>query len=228
MEKIKNALKNNLLLILAIVSGVLILGGIVICILGIAKASTAFYTVMLIIISIVMILLGCVLIQYINLVAGQNVSKNLFLYDTAENKNLDVEELDFDRINKRMGSFMGNISSGIRELWSENLFIGHDDIWGGTEELKTLLAYKMLYDLSVVNKEALWGLYLAADGELIEAMADAISNNDGDELGMYIMKLQAGAEGSFEKSKKFLDDNKNYIENKMFNFTKSNIEKFYL
>ncbi len=227
MEKIKSVIKNNLLLIMSIAAGVLILGGVALIVLALTLANTAFYKVMFIIMSVVMVLLGCVVTYFVLLVKDngfEDEEPNLFLYDSETERNLSVDALTFDLVNKRMAFFMSRISSSIKEIWTDNVF-DNEEAFDGVDELKTLLAYKMVYDLADKDAPALWQLYLNADSELIADIQENIANN-GDEFGKYIVKLHATANGNYEKSRKFLADNKAYLENKMFNCAKRNIEKF--
>lgn len=227
MEKIKNAIKNNLLLVLAITSGVLILGGVILIVLGITLASKVFFKVMFIVTSVAMILLGCAMTYFIMLIKDKNAEPeepNLFLYDSASGKNMSASVLDFELVNKRMTFFMSRASSSIRALWSGNIF-ANDELFDGVDELKTLLAYKMIYDLADKDIPALWELYLNADASLISAIETELRNN-GDEIGKYVIKLHSTANGSAEKSRKFLMDNKSYLEGKMLACAKSNIDKF--
>ncbi len=227
MEKIKNAIKNNLLLIMSIAAGVLIIGGVALIVLALTLANTAFYKVMFIIMSVVMVLLGCVITYFVLLVKDNGLEDeepNLFLYDANTERNLSADVLTFDLVNKRMAFFMSRISNSIREIWTENVF-ENDEAFDDVDELKTLLAYKMVYDLADKDIPGLWELYLNADSELIADIEAYIANN-GDEFGKYIVKLHASANGNYEKSRKFLTDNKAYLENKMFNCAKKNIEKF--
>lgn len=227
MEKIKSVIKDNLLLIMSIAAGALILGGVVLIVLGIMLAKTTFFKVMFIIMSIVMILLGCVITYFVLLVKDhgfEDEEPNLFLYDANTQRNLSADVLTFDLVNKRMAFFMSRVSSSIRQIWTENIF-ENDEAFDDVDELKTLLAYKMIYDLADKDIPGLWQLYLSADSELIEEICENIASN-GDEFGKYIVKLHSSANGSYEKSRKFLTDNKAYLENKMFNCAKRNIEKF--
>lgn len=228
MEKIKNVIKNNLLLVLAITSGVLILGGVVLIVLGITLANTLFFKIMFIIMSVAMILLGCAMTYFILLIKDRNSEPdepNLFLYDSASGKNMSVNVLDFELVNKRMTFFMSRATNNsIRALWSGNIF-ENDELFDGVDELKSLLAYKMVYDLADKDIPALWDLYLNADASLISSIETQLRNS-GDEIGKYLVKLHATANASAEKSRKFLMDNKSYLEGKMLACVKNNIDKF--
>ncbi len=217
------------MLILMVVSGVLILGGVVLIVLGIALAKATFFKVMFIIISVLMILLGCVMLYFVFMVKEHDRGSeepNLFLYNPETDENMSSEVLSFELVDKRMTFFMSRIARNIREVWSTNLF-DNEEVFDGVDELKTLLAYKMLYDLADKDVPALWELYLRADGGLIKAISENIESN-GDPLANHLSRLhgEAVAKSSVERSRKFLTDNKTYIRNKMFACAKNNIEKF--
>lgn len=227
MEKIKNAIKENLLLVMTIIAAALILGGVILIVLGITLAEKTIFKVMFILMPIVMILLGCVMTYFVVMVKDKDnepEEPNLFLYDSESGKNMSEDVLTFDLVNKRMAFFMSRVTSSIRELWTGDVF-DNDEAFDGVDELKSLLAYKMIYDLADRDIPALWDLYVGASDELIADISDAIQAN-GDEFGKYIVKLHATANGSYEKSKKFFTDNKAYLQNKMLGCAKNNIEKF--
>lgn len=227
MDKIKNAIRKNLTLVLSIVAALLILGGIVFIVLGISLANSTFNKVMFIIMSVVMILLGCVMFYFVFLTkdgANGPEEPNLFLYDSATERNMSADALTFELVNKRMAFFMSRISSSIREIWSEDIF-DNDEVFDGVDELKVLLAYKMLYDLVDRDNPSLWGLYLDASRNLMSSICYQLESN-GDEVGRYILMLHDKADGNYEKSRKFLLDNKARIEKWMLRCAADNIEKF--
>lgn len=227
MDKIKNAIRKKLTLVMSIIAALLIIGGVVLIVLGMSLANSTFNKVMFIIMSIVMILLGCVMLYFVFLTKdGENGHEepNLFLYDAATERNMSADALTFDLVNKRMTFFMSRISSGIREIWSEDIF-ENDEVFDGVDELKVLLAYKMLYDLVDRDNPGLWALYLNASRELMSSICDQIESN-GDEVGRYILMLHDKADGNYEKSRKFLLDNRARIEKWMLRCAADNIEKF--
>ena len=65
-----------------------------------------------------------------------------------------------------------------------------------------------------------------ADGELISSIADAISLNGDEELAKAFKFLHENASGSYERTEKFLVDNKKYIQVKMLKYVKANIKRF--
>lgn len=227
MKKFQDFIRNHLFIILGITAGVSLVGGIVLIALAIGVVKETLNIVMFWIMGVLLILLAVAMGYFIYLVASsesESDEPNLFLYDSKTETNMPAENLNFSLVNKRMTFFMSHLTNNIREVWTRNLFL-EEEAFDGIEELKSLLAYKMLYDLADKDIPALWELYLNADASLISAISEKIRNN-GDEFGKYVVQLHAGAKGSYEKSRKFLLDNKGYIESKMFICVKNNIDKF--
>ena len=224
MENVKNFIKQNLRLILFVLCGVLALTGILVFIFG-AGPNTGFLKVAFIIFGIVLILLGCAL-AFLAAVVGESENANFFLYDSKRNINIPVEELDFARVNKKMTFVMTKLASSASEVWTSNVFEEDNEVYGGETTFVPLVAYKILYDLSDRANESIWNLYLEADPSIIESIASALELNEDNDLGKAFKFLHENAAGSYERTEKFLADNRKYIQNKMVKYVKANIEKF--
>lgn len=224
MENVKNFIKQNLRLILLILCGVLVLTGILVFIFG-AAPNSGFLKVALIIFGIVLILLGCAL-ALLAAVIGESENANFFLYDSKKNVNIPVEELDFARVNKKMTFIMTKLASNASEVWTTNVFAEDNEVFAGETTFVPLVAYKILYDLSDRANESIWNLYLEADPAIIEAIVSALELNGDNDLGKAFKFLHENTAGSYERTEKFLADNKKYIQNKMVKYVKANIEKF--
>ena len=225
MENVKNFLKQNLRLILLVLCGVLVLAGILVLIFGAGGANELFLTIMFVAFGIVLILLGCALVV-LALVVGEHENANFFLFDSKKNVNIPLEDLDFARVNKKMTFVMTQLASNASEVWTGNVFAEDNEVYGGENTFVPLVAYKMLYDLIDRGNEEVWNLYLAADPELIDSIASALELNEDNELGKAFKFLHENAAGNYERTEKFLADNKKYIQNKMVKYVKTNIEKF--
>ena len=225
MENVKNFLKQNLRMILLVLCGLLVLTGILVLIFGAGGAKELFMTVMFSAFGVVLILLGCAL-AVLALVVGEHENANFFLFDNKKNINIPVEELDFARVNKKMTFVMTQLAANASEVWTGNVFAEDNEVYGGENTFIPLVAYKILYDLSDRGNESIWNLYLMADPELIDSIVAALELNDDNELGKAFKFLHENAAGSYERTEKFLADNKKYIQNKMVKYVKTNIEKF--
>lgn len=225
MNNVKRFVKQNLQIILFVLCGLLAVAGILTFVFG-AADSDGFLKVMFIIFGVVLILLGASLAVFAY-ITGSGEKANFFLYDQKLKINTSVESLDFDTVNKKMTFVMTNLTSSASKVWTENVFDMDNEIFeDGDDSFVPLVAYKILYDLVDRSNEAIWQLYLEADKEIIETIASALELNEDVELANAFKFLHENSEGSYERTEKFLGDNKKYIQTKMVKYVKSNIDRF--
>lgn len=224
MDNIKKFVKENLQLILIVLCGVLVISGILVMVFG-AGNSDGFLKVMFVIFGIVLIALGCALLFFAVLVATDE-NANFFLYDSRTKKNLPVESLTFETVNKKMTYVMTKLVANASKVWTENLFTSNDEFFEEGEIFRPLIAYKVIYDLCDRANESIWNLYLMADRSIIESISEALEANDDGELGKAFSFLHENASGNYERTQKFLEDNRKYIQNKMVKYVKIHAPKF--
>ncbi len=224
MKSMKEFIKTNLRLILYVLFGALVITGMLIVIFG-AGDNQGFLAVMMMVFGIVLILLGCSLAIY-SCFVKTNEPVNYFLYDSKKRANLSVDELTFDIINKKMTVVMADLASSAAKVWTEDVFEARKDVFETDAVYIPLVAYKMLYDLADRADSSIWSLYLMAPASLIDSVAHALDLNSDSQMGDAFKILHKKADGSYERTEKFLTDNKTYIQNKMVKYVKTNISKF--
>ena len=225
MEKIKTAIKKNLRLILAIGCGILIIVGIL-SLIFFGGDSDGWLKAAFIALGVIVILMGCVLLM-LALVLGESENANFFLYDAKSKSNVEIDMLDFNLINKKMTFVMTTLASSASDAWKENIFSEDKDVFAdGDDAFVPLVTYKMLYDLCERANEEVWQSYINADKEIVEAVASALELNGDVDLGKAFRFLHENADGDYERTEKFLTDNKKYIQNKMLKYVKENIDRF--
>ncbi len=225
MNDIKRFVKQNLQIILFVLCGLFVVGGILTFVFGGAE-SQGFLKAMFIIFGVLLVLLAASF-ALLALVVGSGEKANFFLYDSKLKENMPVDELTFEVVNKKMTFVMTNLTSSASKVWTENVFGMENEIFAeGDDSFVPLVAYKILYDLLERSNEAIWQLYLAADAEIIDAIAAALELNGDNELANAVKFLHENADGNYERTAKFLGDNKKYIQAKMVKYVKSNINKF--
>ena len=225
MNEIKRLVKQNLQIILFVLCGVFAVGGILTFIFG-AGDATGFLKVMFIIFGALMIILA-VALALLAIVVGSGERANFFLYDSKLKANIPVDELNFDIVNKKMTFVMTNLTSSASKVWTENVFEMESEIFeNGDDSFVPLVAYKILYDLHDKANDSVWNLYLIADASIIDSIAKALEQNEDHELGKAFKFLHSNAAGSYERTEKFLSDNKRYIQSKMVKYVKANINRF--
>ena len=217
----------NMSRVLLIVAAVLIAGGIVMLALLVPSASSTFYKICLAAISVLCVLMGVGLLFCIYL--GRDNDPNFFLYDTKSARNIPDSELDFERINSRMGYFMTTLSTSLERLWSENALGSAPEKFGVNEIYKPLAAYKMLYDLAEIDRPEGWRLFLSASPAAITTLTDALLTNGEEAMVQTLIKAYNTASSSddYEWLADFLKGNKPYISRRMTAYVRKNLELFY-
>ncbi len=224
MKAIKDFVKQNLRLILYIMCGVLILGGILVVVFGGGQVE-GFVGVMLTLLGIVLIAIGAAL-AFFALIAQSDETVNYFLYDNRKKANIPLEDLDFETVNRKMTVVMADLVASAAKVWTENVFETQKSVFETDGAYVPLVAYKMLYDLADRADESIWTLYLMAPASLVDSIANALALNGDVQMGDAFKILHQKADGSYERTEKFLSDNKKYIQNKMLKYVKNNINRF--
>lgn len=225
MNGVKDFLRRNLQVILFVLCGVLIVVGILTFIFGAGNSDGALKA-LFIVLGIVLILLGLTLALFA-FVAGSPEKANFFLYDSTLKSNMPIDELNFDIINKKMTYVMTKLTPTASKVWTKNVFDGENEVFqNGDDSFVPLVAYKIIYDLSERANEGIWNLYLMADPSIIDAIAAALELNGDEELANAFRYLHENASGDYERTEKFLLDNRKYIQAKMVKYVKANIERF--
>ena len=225
MEKLKSFVRQNLKLILFVLFGLLVVTGILVIVLG-GGQSDGFLKVLFVIFGIVLELLACS-VAFLAIVMGESEPANFFLYDGKKGANISLDELDFVRIDKKMTFIMTNLAESATDVWSRRvIFTQNSDILRENEAMVPLVAYKILYDLAERANDNAWQAYLSADALVIEDISAALELNGDAELSNAFKFLFENSAGSYERTAKFLADNKKYIQSKMLKYVKANIEKF--
>lgn len=225
MDGIKSFVKQNLQIILFVLCGILVVAGILTFVFG-AGESDGVLKVLFVILGVTVVLLG-VAFALFAFTVGSAEKANFFLYDQKLKSNVSVDEVDFELINKKMTFVMSKLSSSASKVWTENVFESDSEVFAdGDDRFVPLVAYKILYDLSQRANEGVWNLYLMADGSIIDAIAAALELNGDGELANAFRFLHENAAGSFERTEKFLTDNRKYIQAKMVKYVKANIDRF--
>ena len=224
MENMRNFIKQNLRLILFSMCGILVVSGILVVVFGgggTEGALSALFTAF----GIVLIVLGCSLVFYASII-GAAEQENFFLYDSHTKTNITPDELDFDRINRKMTQVMAALTTKAAQVWTENIFENDNEVFEEDDSFIPLVAYKILYDLHDKANDSVWNLYLIADASIIDSIVKALEQNEDYELGKAFKFLHSNAAGSYERTEKFLSDNKRYIQSKMVKYVKANINRF--
>lgn len=217
----------NMAVVLLIVAGALILGGIALLLFLVPNAAV-FFKVCYVIIAIFCILMGLGVL--FTLYLSRDNDPHFFLYDTKTQRNIPAEELTFDRVNSRMTYFLTTLSTSQEKLWADNVLA--DDGTGrfGIKDIyKPLTAYKMLYDLTEIDRPEGWSLFLNATPATLNSLLNALEANGEDAMAKALHHAYNSASGSddIEWLRDFLTGNAKYLRRRMLSYVQKNLEWFY-
>lgn len=221
-----DSLKKYLPTILLVAGVVCLLVAVVITVYAFAGASVGLIKVMLVIAAVLFLALGG-LVMYLAMLTT-TVTKHFFLYDKNTGRNIKPGELTFETVNKRMTYFMSRMASSERQVWSANLVGSEDTRFGKNDVYRPLMAYKMIYDLTVHNSPEYWRLFTTADVAIISSICDALSDNDDAQLGATLVFLREHHADNIEKISRFFMDNRAYIQKQMLKYVQAHVDSMYM
>ncbi len=217
----------KVLIVLLAVAAVAILGGIILFPTVVASAEAAFVSVMATFLAIEMLLTGAAILFFAFL--SHDGDANFFLYDRKTQKNIDEDDLTFERINSRMGYYMTLISSSQEQMWTKNVLAGENVRFGQNGVYKPLVAYKMLYDLIELDSPETWELFTGADAGVISTLCRVLATCGERDMSDTLLDAYEGAESveDIEWVRDFVMGNAKYLRRRMREYVLRNIEEFY-
>lgn len=175
----------------------------------------------------VLLLVMAVLMVYFLYVSRDN-DPHFFLYVTRTQKNMPLEQLTFTQVNERMAMFLELISDQPGMIWTDG-YLENNHRYLVKEAYRPLVAYKMLYDLTVEDTVDAWAQLEYASEETVELVAYAMQTAGETELPETLMELHKKAtdEEGCEKLRDFLYSNQKYLRGRMLRYVKQNWEVLY-
>lgn len=152
------------------------------------------------------------------------VENNFFLYDKKSKQSIEVSELTISLVREKMVSFMASFKHR-GKLYIGDLFDDRSQI---PDHFKPLFCYELLCEISDENG-ADAETFLSFGYECAEIFSKYLSQNGDYELAMnvksYILDFSNGKQNVSE-FKSYLSSKRSHIEERMLDYTKSNIKKF--
>lgn len=149
---------------------------------------------------------------------------NFFLYNKKKKQDMAIGELTISEIRNRLTAFMSSFKHR-GKLYVGDLFDERQRI---PEPFKILFCYELLCEIGD-NKGADPEVFLSFGHECGEIFYRYLSKNGDHELGLkiktYILEFGEGKE-NVDEFKGFILSKKQYLEEKMLNYTVENIKKF--
>lgn len=192
---------------------------VLICAIG---ADAAYKKVLLILSTVLFLAMAGLSLYYVYL--ARESDPNFFTWDKTLKRNIAVEDLTFAMVNDRMELYISQIVESDEELWQGGALVK-----GGTvcEPYRPLVAYKMLYDLTVKDQDEDWAYLEQADKKTIRLITRALVQANEQELAQTLVDLYQGDCAEGENMRDFISGNARYLQAKMLRYTKKNIDCFY-
>ncbi len=175
----------------------------------------------------VLLLVMAALLMYLLYVSRDN-DPHFFLYITSAQKNMPLDQLTFTQVNERMTMFLELLSEQPGMIWSDG-YLENNHRYLAKEAYRPLVAYKMLYDLTVEDSDDWWSQLECASEDTVELVAYALQTAGETELPESLMELHrkaTDAEGC-ENLRDFLCSNQKYLRGRMLRYVKQNWEALY-
>lgn len=147
---------------------------------------------------------------------------NFFLFNESRKVNISVEELSDKRINDKMMEYFSDYAPSEGKLWTGNI-LEDSDI---EEHFKPAVAYKLVYDLAVIDKDAGWKCFDLASVATVEFIASALEQNGDVDMAGYIRQFKQTKPLNIPQFREFIISNKDYLGLKLCSYVRENISRF--
>lgn len=157
---------------------------------------------------------------------SRDIEPNFFLYDKIKKKNIEVEELDFNRVYEKMNLYFAMNVDSITSLWQGN-FLERKNFFGEDEVYRTVVVYKMIFDLTERDDMDSYDMFGRCPRAVIAQMCNTLTHSQDSALAQKLLQIRNSYNGDYTFMRDFLIGNRRYIQKKSLLFIKNNIDKFY-
>ena len=152
------------------------------------------------------------------------VKPNYFLYDENTKKNIPVQKMGFEIINRRMNKYLSMYASSEGSLWTDRILERPDlDM---ENKFKPAVAYRLLFGLADKDVDKGWSCFENASYETVEFICSALDSCGDTEVARTLRHLKAATPINLKYVRDYLVNNKAYIRTKLCNYVYDNINKF--
>ena len=152
------------------------------------------------------------------------VKPNYFLYDENTRKNIPVQKMGFDVINRKMNRYLSAYASSEGALWTDRILERPDlDM---ENKFKPAVAYRLLFGLADKDVDKGWSCFEKASYETVEFICSALDSCGDTEVARTLRHLKAANPINLKYVRDYLVNNKAYIRTKLCNYVYDNINKF--
>lgn len=214
--------QNNLRKIFILVCAALGVIGVALLVVGAVAISMIFFKVMVIIIAALFILAALEFgyMAYIE----KEVKPNFFLYDAQAKKNIPLEKMDFNVINRKLNGYLRTLAASEGKLWTDRIL--ENSYTSIEDKFKPAVAYRLLFGLADKDMDQGWKCFELASVETVEFVCKALDSNGDTEVSRTLRHLKAANPINLKYVRDYLVNNKSYLRTKLCNYVYDNISQF--
>jgi len=213
---VPNLKKQNVILgVVATVALILAIFGVIAAIL-----SDSVLTKILIFICSTLLIILALLYIFVILLSRNNVP-NFFLYDEKTNRNISIEQLDYESVSSRLDNFierMGGMDFLIQRRGLENGNFGIGAI------LRPVIVYRLLYR-SALDDNVLM-LIGTSDDRVFSVIFRCLEEAGDKDMASVVQRYHNNSVNA-DNFKRFLINNQKYIQGRTMAYISKNIERYY-
>jgi hypothetical protein len=135
-----------------------------------------------------------------------------------------VEKLTFQVVNGRMNRFFSNYAPSEGKIWTDGILESPDLDMG--DQFKPMVAYKLLYDLAVMDVEKGWRCFEVASVGTVEFVCRSLEMNGDNEVAGNLRMMKNAQPFQTRYVRDYLVSNKGYLQARMFKYVRANIDIF--
>ena len=147
---------------------------------------------------------------------------NFFLFDESKKVNISIEKLSDKRINDKMMEYFSDFAPSEGKLWTGNI-LENSDI---EDKFKPAVAYKLIYDLAVIDKEVGWKCFDLASVATVDFIVVALEQNGDVDMAGYIKQFKQVQPLNIPQFREFIISNKDYLGIRLCTYVRDNISRF--
>ena len=191
---------------LLIVCILLTIGSLAVFLIALLACPHPLDKTLLIIASLLILGLAGLIVYYNSLLDESIPLPHYFLFDETTKKNLTPEQLTFSRVNAKTGLYIEQNFASPRVLWMGN-GLSAVSKFGNNAVFRTLVVYKMLYDVISHDIPKLWKIFWHVPPTTINALCTCLNQNDDAPISKRLRGyLEAGEDSVGELRKYFLSN----------------------
>ena len=217
-----NQKKLNLLMTVACAFFAVI--AVVLLVFGIIYDGDHIFTKVFMLISAVLSLALAGELAYIVWFSDKGEAPNYFLYDASSKKNVSVDRLTLNVINRRLDRYFSSFAPSEGKLWTDGVL--EDPYLDMGDAFKPLVAYKLLFDLAQKDAENGWKCFEAASYETVDSICRWLEMNGETEIAGNVRKMKTVKPFQIKYVRDYLVSNCSYLQTKMLMYVRDNIERF--